>query len=192
MPGGSPGSSRATTRLWRIAPGRYDPLTGEGARRYGGRWTSPGRAAVYLAAQLPLAALEVLAHVDPDALPLDLTAYAVDVAASLGPPDAWAQWNAQRDRTGALLTLPAAWRDVAQPLACRAIGDAWLAADAADRAPLLRVPTAVLPAWAEPAGAGFDAGSWCAVFDPAHPRARGVRVAVREPFAFDPRLLRAR
>lgn len=181
-----------STRLWRIAPGRYDPLSGEGARRFGGRWTSPGRPAVYLAAQLPLAALEVLAHIDADALPLDLTAYAVDVPAALGTADSWAQWDAQQDRMGATLTLPAAWRDVAQPLACRAIGDAWLAVDPAQRAPLLRVPTAVLPAWAEPAGAGIDAGSWCAVLDPAHPNARDVRAVIREPFAFDPRLLRAR
>ena len=184
-------ASRAT-RLWRIAPGGYDPLAGEGARRFGGRWTSPGRHAVYLAAQLPLAALEVLAHVDADALPLDLTAYAVDIPATLGAADAWARWDAQRDRVGAARPLPVAWRDVAQPLACRAIGDAWLAVDPAQRGPLLRVPTAVLPAWAEPAGAGVDAGSWCAVLDPAHRNARDVRVAVREPFSFDPRLLRAR
>jgi RES domain-containing protein len=171
-----------------VAPARHDPLTGEGTRRYGGRWTSPGRLAVYLAAQLPLAALEVLAHVDADAPPLDLTAFAVDVPAELGAPDAWAQWDAQRDRAGTPLQLPLGWRDVAQPLACRAVGDAWHASDSAGRSPLLRVPTALLPDWAEPAGAGLDAGAWCAVLDAAHPHA--VRVAMRAPFAFDPRLLR--
>lgn len=125
-------------------------------------------------------------------MPLDLTAYAVDVPAALGAPDGWSQWHAQRGRAGAALALPAAWRDVAQPLACRAIGDAWLTVAPAQRAPLLRVPTAVLPAWAEPAGAGVEAGSWCAVLDPAHPGAREVRAAFQEPFTFDPRLLAVR
>src|SRR5438105_6728022 len=115
------------TRLWRLAPARHDPLTGEGARRYGGRWTSPGRPAVYLASQLPLAVLEVLVHVDRDTLPLDLAAFAVDVPDALGTPDAWSSWDAQRGTDGVSLTLPDAWRSVAQPAGCRAIGDAWLA-----------------------------------------------------------------
>lgn len=169
-----------TTRLWRLAPGRHDPLSGEGARRYGGRWTSPGRPAVYLASQLPLAVLEVLVHVDPATLPLDLEAFAVDVPDALGTPDAWAVLTAP---------LPAGWRAVAQPAACRAAGDAWLAAPAAARPALLRVPTAVLPEWTESEGAGIDAGSWCAILDPAHPAAAAVRVAARHPFSFDSRLL---
>ena len=35
-------------------------MSGEGARRYGGRWSSPGRAAVYLGDSLALAAMELL------------------------------------------------------------------------------------------------------------------------------------
>ena len=145
---------------------------------------------MYLASQLPLAALEVLAHVDPDTLPLDLEAFAVDVPAEVGGPDGWAQWDDPAEDGGPRRDLPAGWRDVAQPLACRAVGDAWLARPAEQRAPILRVPTAVLPPWAEPAGAGVAAGSWCAVLDPNHPSARGVRVAERHAFSFDPRLLR--
>lgn len=173
-------------RLWRLAPGRHDPLAGEGTRRFGGRWTSPGRPAVYLASQLPLAVLEVLVHVDRDTLPLDLEAFAVDVPDALGTPDAWVQWDAVGAR------LPDGWRAVAQPAACRAVGDGWLAAPPAARGALLRVPTAVLPAWAEPAGGGVAGGSWCAVLDPAHPDASRVRVAERHPFSFDPRLGEAR
>ncbi|GJG88612.1 hypothetical protein tb265_37930 [Gemmatimonadetes bacterium T265] len=177
-------------RLWRIAPGRYDPLSGEGARRFGGRWTSPGRAAVYLASQLPLAALEVLAHVDPDTLPLDLQAFAVDVPAELGEPRTWAHWDDPTADDAPRRELPHGWRDVAQPLACRAVGDAWLATPDERRPPLLLVPTAVLPVWAEPAGAGVAAGSWCAIFDPTHADARRVSVAARHAFSFDVRLLR--
>ncbi|AHG93563.1 RES domain protein (plasmid) [Gemmatirosa kalamazoonensis] len=169
------------TRLWRLAPGRHDPLSGEGARRHGGRWTSPGRPAVYLASQLPLAVLEVLAHVDRDTLPLDLTAFAVDVDDALGAPDGWGPAEPP--------ALPDGWRAVAQPTACRAVGDAWLAIPAAARGALLRVPTAVLPDWAEHAGAGVAEGCWCAVLDPLHPDAARVTVAEHHPFAFDPRLV---
>ena len=35
-------------------------MSGKGARRYGGRWNSPGRAAVYLGDSLALAAMELL------------------------------------------------------------------------------------------------------------------------------------
>lgn len=132
----------------------------------------------------------MLAHVDPDTLPLDLQAFAVDVPAELGEPDGWAQWDDPADEGGPRRELPGGWRDVAQPLACRAVGDGWLSIPDDRRTPLLRVPTAVLPPWAEPAGAGVSAGSWCAVFDPNHAEASRVQVASRHAFSFDARLLR--
>jgi len=168
------------TRLWRLAPARYDPLSGEGARRFGGRWTSPGRPAVYLASQLSLAVLEVLVHVDRDTLPLDLAAFAVDVPAALGTPDDWMSAEPP--------ALPDGWRAVAQPAACRAVGDVWLTAPVTQRRALLRVPSAVLPDWAESTGAGLADGCWCAVLDPSHPDATRVTVAAHHPFAFDRRL----
>jgi len=38
-------------------------FTGEGARRYGGRWNSKGYAAVYTSGSISLAILEVLVHI---------------------------------------------------------------------------------------------------------------------------------
>lgn len=51
--------------LWRLTKARYarTAFDGAGARLYGGRWNSPGRAVVYLAGSLALAALEILVHV---------------------------------------------------------------------------------------------------------------------------------
>ena len=51
--------------LWRLTKAQYaqTAFDGEGARLYGGRWNSPGRAVVYLAGSLALAALEILVHV---------------------------------------------------------------------------------------------------------------------------------
>src|SRR5205814_1091186 len=55
---------RVKIRAWRIFKPRHgaSAFTGEGARRYGGRWNSKGVAVVYTAASCSLAALEMLVH----------------------------------------------------------------------------------------------------------------------------------
>jgi RES domain-containing protein len=54
---------------WRLCRRLHADLDGEGARRFGGRWNSPGRPVVYLAEHPALAVLEVRVHLD---LPLEL------------------------------------------------------------------------------------------------------------------------
>jgi RES domain-containing protein len=54
---------------WRLCRAPFADLQGEGARRYGGRWNSPGRPLVYTASSAALAVLEIRVHLD---LPLDL------------------------------------------------------------------------------------------------------------------------
>jgi RES domain-containing protein len=54
---------------WRLCRQVHADLSGEGARRYGGRWNSAGRPVVYLAEHPALAMLEVRVHLD---LPFDL------------------------------------------------------------------------------------------------------------------------
>ena len=49
-------------RLYRIADARFGPETGEGARLYGGRWNSPGRAVIYACTTYAGAMLEKLVH----------------------------------------------------------------------------------------------------------------------------------
>jgi RES domain-containing protein len=49
---------------WRLCRRPHADLSGEGARRYGGRWNSIGRRVVYLAEHPALAALEVRVHLD--------------------------------------------------------------------------------------------------------------------------------
>lgn len=56
---------------WRLAAPEFaqtaeELMSGEGARRYGGRWNSPGRAAVYLGDSLALAAMELLVHLQAE------------------------------------------------------------------------------------------------------------------------------
>ena len=66
-------------RVWRIASAQHAAFDGEGARRYGSRWTPRGRPVVFASATLSLAALERFVNVDPDLQPLDLLAIAVDI-----------------------------------------------------------------------------------------------------------------
>jgi RES domain-containing protein len=64
------------THVWRLASGRYEPLTGDGARMVGGRWNSAGRPLVYASESLALALAECLVHV-PGALPQDYVAFKI-------------------------------------------------------------------------------------------------------------------
>jgi RES domain-containing protein len=74
---------------WRLCRRPHVGLDGEGARRFGGRWNSPGRPMVYLADHPALAALEVRVHLDLpfDLLPADYVLMRVDIPepASLDP-----------------------------------------------------------------------------------------------------------
>ena len=114
------------THVWRLASGRYPPLTGEGARLVGGRWNSPGRPLLYASESLALCLAECLVHV-PGPLPRDYMAFKI-----LVPADSVEVLDAKE--------LEGAWRaDVA---ITRAIGDRWLAEG---RCLALAVPSIVLP-----------------------------------------------
>jgi RES domain-containing protein len=110
---------------WRLARRPWADLSGEGARRRGGRWNSPGHAVVYLSQEASLPVLEVLVHLDlpPDLLPLDYVLMRVDLA-----------------------SLEAAVEDgPAEPLdvpESRTWGDRWITEA---RTPLLRVPSVLVP-----------------------------------------------
>ena len=66
---------------WRLCRAPFADLMGEGARRYGGRWNSPGQPVVYLASSAALAVLEVRVHLDlpPELLPDDYLLLTIDL-----------------------------------------------------------------------------------------------------------------
>ena len=149
---------------WRLVKTRHlaGAFDGEGAREYGGRWNSPGVAAVYLAESLALAALEVLVHLH-DAGPLPAySAVPVHFDARLMKPVPRGD-------------LPADWRASPPPAALHAIGDAWLRAG---KSAVLAVPSAVV------------ATERIFLLNPAHPGFRRVRIGRPQPFAMDERLVR--
>ena len=101
-------------RVWRIASAAHDTLDGEGARRYGSRWTREDFAAIFASATLSLAALERFVNTDPDLEPADLVAISVDIATSVAIESV------------NLADLPADWRTYPAPLALATIGERWL------------------------------------------------------------------
>jgi RES domain-containing protein len=135
---------------------------GEGARRYGGRWNHIGVPAVYTAAHLSLAVLEVLVHVSAEEdLPADLVAISADL------PDDLAIEHVRIEE------LPVNWRRTPAPPMLAERGTAWLTAV---RTAVLAVPSAVIPSETN------------YILNPAHPDFRRVVVHRAERFNLDPRL----
>jgi RES domain-containing protein len=105
---------------WRVCRAPYADLSGEGAKRLGGRWNGIGQPVAYLAEHPALAVLEVLVHLDlpPDLLPEDYVLLGVDLP----------------DEPPACLT--------ALPTDTVAAGDRWLR-DLATA--VMRVPSVLIP-----------------------------------------------
>lgn len=112
---------------WRLASGRYDPLSGEGARLFGGRWNSAGRPMVYASESLALAVLESLVHIT-GAFPADYHAFRIDI-----PEDELEILDSNLLKTGWVEDLGYT----------RAIGDQWFDQG---RSLALMVPSAVIGA----------------------------------------------
>lgn len=84
----APADNLLAWRLVRPAYGEREvAFSGEGARRYGGRWNTPGRPMVYTSLHLSLAALETLAHADRRRFERDYLAYEVRVPSVLVPQE---------------------------------------------------------------------------------------------------------
>ena len=67
-------------RVYRVCRARYARLDGEGARRVGGRWNSPGYAVVYMAESIALAVLENLVHMSRQDFPSGYVCIAATLA----------------------------------------------------------------------------------------------------------------
>jgi RES domain-containing protein len=63
--------------VYRVVRRKYADLSGEGARRVGGRFNPPGIAAVYTSESIALGVLEVLVHLDRSELPSDYVVIAI-------------------------------------------------------------------------------------------------------------------
>jgi RES domain-containing protein len=124
--------STGNLSIYRIEKEKYvhEVKRGEGARLVAGRWTTPGRPAIYCAQSLALATLEILVHVSTPEERLEPRSWFEITLPSSAVEDI--------DRT----KLPANWYSPIPVAETQAIGDAWLKAG---KTLVLRVPASVLP-----------------------------------------------
>ena len=99
-------------RAWRVAKARHPAYDGTGARLFGARWNSPGRAVIYAADSFAGALLEIIAHsLRPRTLPGPHHAVSIDI------PDDIAETLEEQSLSG--------WESKGSPEAL-AFGDRWL------------------------------------------------------------------
>jgi RES domain-containing protein len=150
-------------RVFRIVKAKYADscLEGRGARDYGGRWNSKGRAVVYTGSSIALCTLEMLVHIhDIGLLRLAYRVMELDV------PDSWV-------KTIDSSMLPKDWTMPEHP-ECKRVGDEWLGSGGSAA---LRVPSAVVPM------------EHNVLLNPAHPDFEKIKSMGSRPIAFDPRLM---
>ena len=115
---------------WRVVNEDYATraFDGEGARVWGGRWNSAGRAVVYTSATTSLGLLEKMVHADSGLLPFYI---AISVT-----------FDGEMVETVAPARLPVDWRFLPAPLTLKRIGDEW---EESMRSCILEVPSVVVP-----------------------------------------------
>jgi RES domain-containing protein len=147
---------------WRIVKvtRHQTAFDGEGARLYGGRWSSPGRPVVYTAQSASLAALEILVHLGRGATLQSYVRIACSIPKSL---------VARLDRS----RLPAHWRSYPAPQALQQLGDEWLKEQTSA---VLEVPSAIIDSESN------------YLLNPLHPGFSSIEVNEPRPFDFDVRL----
>jgi RES domain-containing protein len=151
------------TAIWRLTHERYadSAFSGEGARRHGGRFNSPGTPVVYTAESLPLALVEAMTGLERYE---QLRRY-VFFRAKI--PETLISGVSEDD-------LPDGWDRHPPPPQAQRIGDRWVAQQ---RSVALRVPSVVVPY------------SYNYLLNPAHSSFEEVEIGGAEPFPVDQRLI---
>jgi RES domain-containing protein len=148
---------------WRIvrASRARTAFSGEGAWRYGGRWSSAGVRIVYVSEHQSTAALEIFVHTGPVLLPEKYKAFRLE-------------WPDGLTEDFPMKKLPVNWRISPPPAETMEIGDRWTVER---RSAILAVPSAISP----------DDNNF--LLNPEHPDFKRIRIASPIDYEFDPRLL---
>jgi RES domain-containing protein len=149
-------------RAWRIvkkihAPSAFD---GEGAWRFGGRWNSPGTRVVYCSANLSLAALENLVHLNP---PVAFKSVAIEL-----------EFDERLIETIGAKSLPPDWTEEPPAVSTMRLGDRWVRERCSA---VLKLPSAIIPTESN------------YLLNPAHRDFQKIIIRKPVAFSFDPRLL---
>ena len=137
-------------------------FSGEGARRAGGRWNSPGTAIIYTAGSEALAILEMLVHLQSQELLKRYVLFEVIFDETLLT-------------VADVAALPQTWRESPPAPALQQVGDAWIASAGSA---ILRVPSVMVPT------------EWNYLLNPAHPDFQQITIGPKQPVRFDPRLIK--
>jgi RES domain-containing protein len=137
------------------------PFDGEGAYRYGGRWSNAGTRVAYASEHESLAMLEYFVHLDADDPPPDLLLAKADI------PDQIARERVDQKK------LPKYWRDFPAPPELESFGNDFVRRA---KCSLLVVPSAVAPS------------EHNYLINPVHPDFRKIVVIESEPLIYDSRL----
>lgn len=154
-------------QVYRVLRKAYalSPFDGEGAYRYGGRWSSPGTRLAYTSEHQSLAMLEYFVHLDADDAPADLVLVSAEI------PDDLAKERVTTDG------LPSNWRGFPAPAELARIGDHFV--QKAEFCVLI-VPSALAP----------HENNW--LLNPQHAGFRRIVVSGIEPLNYDPRMFARR
>jgi RES domain-containing protein len=125
-----------TVATWRIATDTpdytSDDLTGEGAKRTGGRWNRSGTPVVYCASSIALACLETVVHWNADDLPLNRYLVRIDV-----PDELFEKATVVSAEKG-----PVGWDAMPTGKVSLDVGEAWATEK---KSALLLVPSVIVP-----------------------------------------------
>ena len=148
-------------RVYRICKRTHarTAFSGEGARRYAGRWHHAGLPMVYTAQSLSLATLEQLVHFDLDLAPTGFVSIELEIprGVTLRRP---------------VKTLPENWREIPAPTETRDFGSHWFESMSSVA---LVVPSVVIP------------GEKNVLLNPLHPDFKRLEPRRPQAFAFDSR-----
>lgn len=151
--------------LFRISKKKYiEDLSGEGARKFGGRWNSKGSAVLYTSETESLAALETLVHASIATMPNDLSLLTLSI------PD-----DIQADKIDAD-QLPDGWRKYPAPNQLATLGNNWIESGASL---ILKVPSVLVQT------------EMNILINPNHSNAEKLSIKEVRPFSFDMRLFQS-
>ena len=147
-------------RIYRIGDSRHALWDGTGAAMVGGRWNSPGHAAIYGSLSYACSMLEILVHANIGRIPTTHCYVMAEVPASV---------TVERQEPQ---SLPLGWDSTDASIA-RRFGDQWIKEA---RSAVLLIPSVVAKL------------EWNAVVNPRHPDARQISVSQPHAVIWDQRL----
>jgi RES domain-containing protein len=154
-----------TVRIWRIGTDTpdygSDDLSGEGARRTGGRWNRAGTPMIYASSSIALSCLETVVHLDAGDLPLNRYLVSIEI-----PDNVWEAKNIlnRDDHVG--------WDAIPAGITSLEAGNRWAAEGTSA---VLLVPSVIVPEENN------------VLINPAHPEALQIQAKKIRRWTYDAR-----